>query len=82
MIIDGICLSEVLEKISMRVDSTVYVKHLSGVRIWHDGINLERYKAGNNINRNFDILEKCVFEYHTTYCPDERYHMVYEWKDD
>lgn len=68
VLIEGICLRAVLRRSELRLASTVYVKRLSDAGLWHDGLNLEDFIAGNALD--VDMMEPHV--------SDHRYHAAYE----
>jgi len=64
IIISGICLLEVLERIGMKPCIRIYVKEISNEGIWHKGVDLEEYFGYR------DVLE--LREIHLS---DAKYHM-------
>lgn len=66
IVVSGICLLEVLERIGMKPFIRIYVKEISDAGIWHEGVNLEEY---------FDKPE--VLELREVHLSDAKYHMKY-----
>lgn len=81
VIVEGICLLEVLAAISLTPDSHVYVKRISTSGLWHDGFHLEDYETNKAIAENQEGLHKSEFEYHSKWRPHERAMAVYERSD-
>ena len=77
VIVDGICLLDVLDTISCPVHSTVYVKRISAQGIWDDGFNLEDFEAGE-IPQGGHRLAKCELAYHSNRCPHDNAQFLYQ----
>lgn len=80
-LVEGICLQAVLRHFGLRPATTVYVKRLSHVGLWHDGLNLEDFLAGNALD--VDMVEPHVSDhrYHAAYAPHKSAHFVIERKE-
>ena len=66
IVVDGVCLSEAFDKLGCVPDYVVYVKKISAQGLWHDGLHLEDYEAGQVAG---SWLEKSVLSYHQQYRP-------------
>ncbi|MBX9629036.1 MAG: hypothetical protein K2X67_00815 [Burkholderiales bacterium] len=81
VVLEGICLLEVLATISRTPDSHVYVKRISTGGLWHDGFHLEDYETDQAITENQEGLHKSEFEYHSKWRPHERAIAIFERPD-
>lgn len=77
LIIEGICLREVLRRSKTSVDLFVYVKRLSENALWHDGFHLEDFETEGAIVENFDEPHRSDFTYHAAERPHEHAHIVF-----
>ncbi|MBW8330313.1 MAG: AAA family ATPase [Thiobacillus sp.] len=82
VVIEGICLLEVLAPISWVPDSLVYVKRISTAGLWHDGFHLEDFETNQSTVENQEGLHRSEFEYHSKWRPHERATVVYERVED
>ena len=82
VVIEGICLLEVLKAVSVAPDIRIYVKRISEQGLWHDGFHLEDYVGERTIKENEKGLHKCVFEYHTEMLPHENVDIIFERVED
>lgn len=76
VVVDGVCLSEVLEQIGGAPDYIVYVKKVSPQGLWHDGFHLEDYEGGVEAG---GWLERSVYSYHCQWQPHLRATACYSW---
>lgn len=81
VLIEGICLRAVLRRLGLRLATTVYIKRLSDAGLWHDGLNLEDFIAGNALD--VDMFEPHVSDhrYHAAYAPHKSAHFVIERRE-
>jgi len=82
VVVEGICLLEVLAALSESPDSIIYVKRISAMGLWHDGYHLEDYETNQSIHENREGLHKSEFEYHAKWHPHEHAHVVFERPDE
>lgn len=82
VVVEGICLLEVLAALSESPDSIIYVKRISAMGLWHDGYHLEDYETNQSIHENREGLHKSEFEYHAKWHPHEHAHLVFERPDE
>ncbi len=74
VVIDGICMLEALESISVSPDLYVYVKRISQMGLWQDGFHLEDYEStGEECN----FARQSELEYHASRRPHELAAIVY-----
>jgi hypothetical protein len=78
VVVEGICLLEVLALISVVPDSLVYVKRISTAGIWHDGFHLEDFETDKAMVENQEGLHRSEFEYHSKARPHEHATVIYE----
>lgn len=78
VVVEGICLLEVLVPISAPPDSLVYVKRISTTGLWHDGFHLEDFETNQAIVENQEGLHRSEFEYHSKVRPHESATVIYE----
>ncbi len=70
VIVEGICLRDVLTRIDRQADIFVYVKSVSRIsRIWRRAIDLEDYKTGREKFRDLPFDE---LEYHSRVRPQDK----------
>jgi uridine kinase len=75
VIVDGICLRNVLARIGRHADLTIYIKCIArGSGIWHDMRHLEDYKADGP--KGFSELDRDIHEYHSKVEPHEKADLV------
>jgi len=69
-LVDGICLGEVLARIAISVDTTVYVRRMAANGLWHDGLHLDDFKTDpSSVASEPGISD---FQYHLRERPQER----------
>lgn len=78
VVIEGICLLEVMERVKGIVDSLVYVKRISQQGLWHDGFHLEDYVTNKAIKENEEGLRTSEFDYHVAKVPHEKAELIFE----
>jgi len=76
VILEGICLRNVLERMQLEAGDMVYVKRLSKVGIWHDGLDLEECKFAVEVPT--DWLRKNELTYHASCYPHESADFIYQ----
>jgi uridine kinase len=81
VVTDGICLLQVLEAVSTAPDTLIYVKRISGVGLWNDGLHLEDYEAGDNVRQSTDGLRRSELEYHVKWRTHESANIFYERRE-
>lgn len=74
IIIEGICLQEVLLSIKIVPDFLIYIKRLSSNGIWHDGINLEEYPHNYAIPNELTLSD---MKYHLNKRPHETANLIF-----
>ena len=82
VILEGICLREVIACSAIRTDSIahVYVKQISkNSDIWHDGCDLEDFKRGDCSLAHHEP-DLSAFRYHEKFCPHELANFEYCWR--
>lgn len=82
VVVEGICLLEVLAQMSWVPDSLVYVKRISTTGLWHDGFDLEDFETNKLIDETQEGLRRSELEYHSKWRPYERAAIVYERIED
>jgi hypothetical protein len=70
VVIEGICLGDVLERIGESVDLMIYLKVIGHNGIWHDGMHLDNYESGGS--DSFGKLHRDQLEYHSRMKPHEK----------
>lgn len=78
VIVEGICLLQVLATVSLVPASLVYVKRISTAGLWHDGFHLEDFETDREIVENQEGLHRSEFEYHSKWRPHVRAEIIYE----
>ncbi|MCE9657796.1 MAG: hypothetical protein K8R60_04505 [Burkholderiales bacterium] len=74
--VSGVCLRDVLDAAGVAVALRIYVKRLSEVGLWHDGLNLEDVESGAAMPSHW--LGACDLAYHSRQRPHERSDFVIE----
>ena len=77
VVVDGICLLDVFERISQPINATVYIKRMSQNGVWHDGYHLEDFEAGGNLQET-NWLAKCEMAYHSIRLPHEHAQYLFQ----
>jgi uridine kinase len=82
LIIEGICLREVLDAIARKLDLSIYVKKLSPQGLWHFQFDIEDY---NNDPRSMGNMPRALYKdemrYHREFEPHERADFYFEWTE-
>lgn len=83
VIISGICIQKVLDKLGIKPDLTLYCKRLSSNgAVWYDGIMYFDYTQTEDDvirnNRGKIAIFYEIVRYHYEYKPDENCDMIYE----
>jgi hypothetical protein len=69
VIVEGICLRDTLERIGVALHFVVYLKRVSAVGLWHDGLGMEDFEAGRETithePERSDMLYHCARGPHT-----------------
>lgn len=78
IVVEGICLLEVMERARRNLDTLVYVKRISEQGLWHDGFHLEDYVTNRAITENEQGLHKSEFDYHAAKVPHEKAEIIFE----
>lgn len=78
VVIEGICLLQVLNAISVAPDIRIYVKRISEQGLWHDGFHLEDYVDERAIKEKEEGLHKSEFEYHAELLPHKNTDLIFE----
>lgn len=78
LVVEGICLREVLQRLSLSADPFVYVKRVAGNGLWHDGFHLEDFEAGDSIEENNQEPHRSDFAYHAAARPHEKANLLFE----
>lgn len=77
IVICGICLKGILNKIGRKADITIYVKKVSENGLWHEGLNFEEFEEGTYpVKLNEPDLS--VYKYHSRHRPHENADIIYE----
>jgi hypothetical protein len=76
VVVEGIRVLEALERAGCIASTRVYVKRLSSVGIWHDGLHLSDFEDGSNVPE--DWLPRDVLTYHVRHRPHLNAHVIYE----
>lgn len=77
LIIDGICLREVLRRLNLTVSLFVYVKRLAENGLWHDGFYLEDFETVGTIVENREEPHRSDFTYHSAERPHEHADIIF-----
>lgn len=78
IVIEGICLLEVMERVRKNLDILVYIKRISDQGLWHDGLHLEDYVTNKTIKENEKGLHKSEFDYHVAKASHEKAGIIFE----
>jgi len=78
LIVEGICLRDVLSRIGMSATTYVYVKRIGKNGLWYDGLHLEDFEAGNPIPGDTAEPHHSDLEYHARIRPHELADLTYE----
>lgn len=81
IIVEGICVISVLSEVGVRSDTRIYVKRISELGLWHDGLHLEDYLGERSIKENEEGLHRSEFDYHAHTRPHESADFVFERLD-
>lgn len=84
VIVEGICVLDVLDAIGMRANLLVYVKRVTThpvLPLWHDGFHLEDYERDGPLSATENGLYRDEVEYHVRRRPHELADVVYERKE-
>lgn len=81
VVADGICLLQVLEAVPMAPDALIYVKRVSAVGLWHDGLHLEDYEADQSVRDSTHGFRRSEMEYHLKWRPHERAGLIYDRRE-
>jgi uridine kinase len=69
VVVEGICLRDALDRIGGALDFAVYVRRISTVGLWHDGLDMDDFEAGQTVTRDeperSDMLYHCARRPHT-----------------
>jgi hypothetical protein len=76
VVVEGIRVLDVLQRVGHKPSTRVYVKRVSSVGIWHDGYHLEDYEDGSNVPE--DWLHRDEFAYHVRRRPHLTAEITYE----
>lgn len=82
IVVEGICLRVVLDRLSLSADLIVYVKRVASNGLWHDGFHLEEFEAGNAIEEDHEEPHQSDFSYHAKARPHERADLFFERIED
>lgn len=69
VLIEGICLRAVLRRTGLRLVATAYVMRISQAGLWHDGLDLEDFVAGQALDEDLSEPRLSDHRYHATYAP-------------
>jgi len=76
VVLDGVCLLEVVDRVRASLDAHVYCKRLSPEGLWHDGVDLEEMDKGPAPSTE-EWLRRDIFEYHRRRVPQECANAVF-----
>lgn len=77
IIIEGICLREVLRRLDITANLFLYLKRISEQGLWHDDFNLEDYEGEGAIVENREEPHRSDFAYHSSIRPHEHSDIVF-----
>jgi hypothetical protein len=77
VLIEGICLRGVLDRVQQRPDLNIYVKRLAGA-VWHDGFHLEEFESGEGSEEDREEPHRSDFCYHSKIRPHEMADVIFE----
>ena len=75
VLFDAVFALDVLDRLACRPQTVVYAKKISAAGLWHCGIDLEDYEAGERTGAPFALK---LFEYHTRRRPHESADIIFE----
>lgn len=78
IIIEGICLRQVLCRGGLSASVFVYIKCLAQNGLWHEEIHLEDFKTGNEIVENREEPHLSDYTYHVIERPHERAEIIFQ----
>jgi len=78
IVMEGICLRNILDRLSLSADLFVYVKRVASNGLWHDGFHLEDFEAGNGIEEDCKEPHRSDFAYHAAARPHEQTDLLFE----
>lgn len=70
VVVDGICLGEVMGRLGLNAAVTVYVKRMAANGLWHDGFHLDDFEADPSSVPSEPGISDC--RYHLRERPHER----------
>lgn len=82
VILDAVCLREVVRYLEVNPHSFVYVKRVSQAGVWNDGLDLDDFKEATEGSFRGKWIEREVFRYHLDHHPLERADILFERVED
>jgi hypothetical protein len=81
VLVEGICLRAVLRHLPIRLTATVYLKRVSDAGLWHDGLSLEDFVAGNALDVDREEPFASDHRYHAAYLPHQKANFMLERRE-
>lgn len=81
VVVEGVCLLEVLDAIGAQLDTHIYLKRVSRAGIWHDGVILTEYASTGHAELSDDWLRRDILRYHCERGPHESASILVEWSE-
>lgn len=78
VLIEGICLRDILDLVDQKVNLYIYIKRLSANGIWHDGLCHEDFIVNSPI---YPEPHNSDHKYHARIYPQDCAGIVYEWEE-
>ena len=78
IVVEGICLRYVLQRLSLSADIFVYIKRVARNGLWHDGFHLDDFESGDSIEENSNEPHRSDFAYHVAARPHEHADILFE----
>lgn len=80
IIVDGIMVQEILDRINVKADFLIYVKTVNHNGIWHDHFKIDKLlrSSDDHATNRYNPFEEEVIQYHMRVRPHERAHIIVE----
>jgi len=78
MIIEGICLRQILERLGLCAELFIYVKRVARNGLWHDGFHLADFESGVGLEENYEEPHRSDFSYHAVSRPHEKADLLFD----
>ena len=79
--LEGICLRSVLRPLPIKLTVSIYVKYVSDMGLWHDGLHLEDFAHGEFMDGDRKETHLSDFLYHVRYQPHQAADFIIERRE-